>query len=172
MTLVRNASTSRSLIARLFPSVSSLDLSFLDISMFCLCCKCVCLLLVPSVRAWASRGLGSGGYTNENVPFVHYSRSKELFLRWTEFGAFSLVCVSAMTWIGCACIDMPAFAQVFRTHPGSQPSLNWQFNSDPETIEFFCRFATVFEAWKFYRVDLMRDAAEKGNTENFACPRK
>ena len=32
-----------------------------------------------------------GGYTDQNVPFVHYSRSKELFLRWSEFGAFTTV---------------------------------------------------------------------------------
>ena len=70
-----------------------------------------------------------------------YIRSKTLFMRWAE--------LSSLT-------------PFFRTHPGSLPEANWQFDSDKETLEHFFRMVKVFRAWAFYRDSLMRDAQQNG----------
>ncbi len=62
-------------------------------------------------------------------------------MRWTELGAFTTV---------------------FRTHEGNRPAVNHQFYSDRQTLEHFSRLAKVYVAWKPYRRDLVRQAAETG----------
>ena len=74
-------------------------------------------------------------------PNHRYVRSKRLFMRWAE--------LSSLT-------------PFFRTHPGSLPEANWQFNSDKETLEHFFKMVKVFKAWAFYRESLMRDAQQNG----------
>jgi alpha-glucosidase len=82
-----------------------------------------------------------GGFTTINSPLRNYHRSKELLWRWIELNAFTVV---------------------FRTHEGSRPQQNHQIYSDDETLVHFSRFARVYEAWAFYRIELVREAAETG----------
>ncbi|GBG61444.1 hypothetical protein CBR_g21789 [Chara braunii] len=80
-----------------------------------------------------------GGCTT--IPVVKYRRSEELLLRWIELGAF-------MT--------------VFRTHEGSVPEENVQIYDNERTLDQFRRFACVFKAWDFYRIQLVKEAAATG----------
>ena len=64
-----------------------------------------------------------GGFTTIDKPFGNYVRSKELFMRWSE---------------------MAAFSSYMRTHEGNIPEINWQFDSDSETIEHLSKFVNVF----------------------------
>lgn len=82
-----------------------------------------------------------GGYTTITNPIRNYHRSKELMLRW---------------------IELNAFTAIFRTHEGNQPEKNHQFNSDPETLRHFSRFAKIYKAWNFYRSLLVMEASTRG----------
>ncbi|XP_057947807.1 uncharacterized protein LOC131143487 [Malania oleifera] len=82
-----------------------------------------------------------GGYCAVNLPVIRYRRSEELLLRWMELNAFTTV---------------------FRTHEGNKPSTNRQFYSNHQTLSQFARFAKVYKAWKFYRVQLVKEAAQRG----------
>lgn len=68
-------------------------------------------------------------------------RSKELYLRWCELAAFSTM---------------------YRSHLGTLPTQNWQFDSDQETLKHFFKMAVVFQSWGFYREQLMEEAAQHG----------
>ena len=68
-----------------------------------------------------------GGYTS----LMGIKRSKELFIRWAE---------------------MAAFTPVMRTHEGNRPDTNWQFNSDPETLEHLARASEIFAGLKPYHL--------------------
>jgi alpha-glucosidase len=82
-----------------------------------------------------------GGYTTiAQFPFQHF-RTKELFMRWTE---------------------MNAFTAFFRTHEGSHPQANHQFDTDDETLSHFSRFANIYKAFSSYRQLLMQEAELKG----------
>ena len=73
--------------------------------------------------------------------YCRYLRSKELFMRWCELSAFTVT---------------------YRTHLGTLPNQNWQYNSDRETLNHFLRMTKVFKAWGFYRTSLINDANERG----------
>lgn len=66
-----------------------------------------------------------GGYT----ALAWIKRSKELFMRWAELGAFTAV---------------------MRTHEGNRPDTNWQFNSDNETLAHLAKMTKVHAALKPY----------------------
>lgn len=51
---------------------------------------------------------------------------------------------------------------MYRSHLGTLPTENWQFNSDNDTLQHFFRMAIVFESWGFYRTQLMEEASQKG----------
>jgi len=78
-----------------------------------------------------------GGYTT----LYGLRRSKELFLRWAEFAAFS---------------------PLMRTHEGNRPSENWQFDSDAETLAGLAKAAKIHAALKPYIKDAVAQNAEKG----------
>ncbi|HAE21655.1 MAG TPA: alpha-glucosidase [Spirochaetaceae bacterium] len=78
-----------------------------------------------------------GGYTT----LPRMARSKELFLRWLELGAFS---------------------PVMRSHEGNRPDANWQFDSDQDTIRAVARFSRIHAALKPYLEAMGKEAAERG----------
>jgi alpha-glucosidase len=86
-----------------------------------------------------------GGYTTIKFPwyfpFPHYYRSKELFLRWSELNAFTVL---------------------YRTHEGNRPKPNHQPYTDKETIEFFAKFGKIHFALKDYIKELVKEAKTKG----------
>ncbi|XP_042484814.1 sulfoquinovosidase-like [Macadamia integrifolia] len=98
-------------------------------------------LLSSGLSGYAFNHSDIGGYCTVNFPFFKYRRSEELLLRWMELNAFSMV---------------------FRTHEGNNPSINSQFYSNDRTLLHFARFAKVYKAWNFYRIQLMKEAAQKG----------
>ena len=82
-----------------------------------------------------------GGYTAFDYPTYKVYRSKQLFMRWAE---------------------MAAFSPVFRTHEGSFPHLNHQFDGDSETLAHFAAMAQVYACLAPYRRELSQLAASKG----------
>ncbi|XP_059428283.1 uncharacterized protein LOC132162053 isoform X1 [Corylus avellana] len=98
-------------------------------------------LLSSGLSGYAFNHSDIGGYCAVNLPFFKYKRSEELLLRWMELNAFTTV---------------------FRTHEGNKPSINSQFYSNHQTLSQFARFAKVYRAWKFYRIQLVKEAAQKG----------
>jgi alpha-glucosidase len=82
------------------------------------------------------------------VPFVTHDiagysggpSTKELYLRWTELGAFS---------------------PIMRTHEGLMPATNWNWDRDAETTAHFRRFARVHE---ILAPELLTLAAEASST--------
>jgi len=98
-------------------------------------------LLSSGLSGYAFQHSDIGGYTAIDNPLIRYHRSKELLMRWTELGAFTVV---------------------FRTHEGNRPRENHQIYSDVETLRHFDRLAKVYAAWKPYRTRLVNEAAETG----------
>uniref|UniRef100_A0A803LT09 Alpha-glucosidase n=1 Tax=Chenopodium quinoa TaxID=63459 RepID=A0A803LT09_CHEQI len=98
-------------------------------------------LLSSGISGYALNHSDIGGYCAVNLPLIKYHRSEELLFRWMEFSAFTTV---------------------FRTHEGNKPSCNSQFYSNHKTLSHFARLAKVYKAWKFYRIQLVKEASEKG----------
>src|SRR5215212_11003487 len=98
-------------------------------------------LLSSGLSGYSLEHSDIGGYTAIDNPLLEYHRSKELLLRWIELGAFTTV---------------------FRTHEGNIPEVNHQIYSDKETLLHFARFAKIYAAWKPYRIELVKEASEKG----------
>ncbi|KAL4324666.1 hypothetical protein GQ457_11G007010 [Hibiscus cannabinus] len=101
----------------------------------------VVALLSSGLSGYAFNHSDIGGYCTISLPIIKYRRSEELLLRWMELNAFTVV---------------------FRTHEGNKPWCNSQFYSNDKTLSHFARFAKVYKAWKFYRVQLVKEAAQKG----------
>ncbi|KAL0359626.1 UNVERIFIED_CONTAM: Alpha-glucosidase 2 [Sesamum angustifolium] len=98
-------------------------------------------LLSSGLSGYAFNHSDIGGYCSVSLPFFKYQRSEELLLRWMELNAFTTI---------------------FRTHEGNKPSCNCQFYSNQRTLSHFSRFAKIYKAWKFYRIQLVKEASEKG----------
>lgn len=82
-----------------------------------------------------------GGYTAiEYFPF-EYIRRKELFMRWCELAAFTTM---------------------YRSHLGTLPEKNWQFNSDKDTLQHFFKMAVLFKGLSAYRSRLMEETYRYG----------
>lgn len=78
-----------------------------------------------------------GGYTT-----LHgLKRSKELFMRWAEMGAFT---------------------PFMRTHEGNRPADNHQFDTDMETLKHLARMTKVYKKLVPYTKDIVSLASEKG----------
>ena len=82
-----------------------------------------------------------GGYTAIDYYLFKYIRQKELFMRWCEVAAFTTM---------------------YRSHLGTLPDKNWQFNSDNETLQHFFKMAVIFKGLSIYRSILMEEAHHYG----------
>lgn len=82
-----------------------------------------------------------GGYTAISYFLLEYIRQKELFMRWCEVAAFTTM---------------------YRSHLGTLPDKNWQFNSDEETLQHFFKMAVVFKGLSAYRLMLMDETYHYG----------
>lgn len=87
--------------------------------------------VIPAALSAGMSGCGLhhsdiGGYTT----LFTLKRSKELFQRWTEFAAFTVL---------------------MRTHEGNRPEKNVQFYTDVDTIKTVSRFSRIFVTLKLYR---------------------
>lgn len=51
---------------------------------------------------------------------------------------------------------------MYRSHLGTLPDQNWQFDDDAMTLNHFFKMAVVFKSWSFYRDSLMEEAATYG----------
>mgnify|MGYP001224374705 CR=1 FL=1 len=98
-------------------------------------------LLSSGVSGLAFNHSDIGGYTTITNPIMNYHRSKELLMRWMELSAFTTI---------------------YRTHEGNRPDENAQFYSDAEAMTQFARMAKIYQAWEFYRRDLVDTAAQTG----------
>ncbi|EPS69986.1 hypothetical protein M569_04774 [Genlisea aurea] len=98
-------------------------------------------LLSSGISGYSFNHSDIGGYCSVKLPFWKYQRSEELLLRWMELNAFTTI---------------------FRSHEGNNPSFNIQIYSNQRTLGHFSRFAKIYEAWKFYRIQLVKEASEKG----------
>ncbi|KAK3004302.1 hypothetical protein RJ639_018664 [Escallonia herrerae] len=98
-------------------------------------------LLSSGLSGYAFNHSDTGGYCAVNLPFFKYQRSEELLLRWMELNAFTAV---------------------FRTHEGNKPASNSQFYTSHKSFSHFARFANVYKAWTFYRIQLVKEASQKG----------
>ncbi|NLI90127.1 MAG: alpha-glucosidase, partial [Epulopiscium sp.] len=79
----------------------------------------------------------TGGYTT----LYGMKRTKELFMKWTDFNTFT---------------------PVLRTHEGNRPGDNWQFDSDEETISHFAWASQVHSMLKDYISHLVAKNTDKG----------
>jgi alpha-glucosidase len=98
--------------------------------------------VIPAALSLGMTGCGLhhsdiGGYTT----LFGMKRTKELFMRWAELGAFT---------------------PLMRTHEGNRPDDNWQFDSDDDTLRHFARMSRVHAALKDYLKAVVRENAESG----------
>ncbi len=98
--------------------------------------------VIPAALSLAMLGHGYhhsdiGGYTT----LFHLKRTKELFLRWAEMAAFTV-------WM--------------RSHEGNRPQSNWQFDSDPGTLEGLARMGRLRVALSPYFRDLAHECSTRG----------
>jgi len=89
--------------------------------------------LASVIPAGISIGLCGVGYYHFDIGGFHslgeLKRTKEIFMRWAELAAFSVV---------------------MRTHEGIRPWDNWQFDSDEETLEHLSKMVKVHIKLKPY----------------------
>ncbi|MEM9195411.1 MAG: TIM-barrel domain-containing protein [Myxococcota bacterium] len=78
------------------------------------------------------------GYMSE----LTVASTKELFFRWTTFGALS---------------------PIMRTHHGREARMNWNWESDADTTAHFRRWTRLHQQLFVYLLALGRDAAERGH---------
>jgi alpha-glucosidase (family GH31 glycosyl hydrolase) len=83
-------------------------------------------------------GSDIGGYISTDA---HPPSTKELFFRWSVLGALS---------------------PIMRTHHGSNPMMNWRFDSDAETLAHWKRWATVHVKLYPYLAAIAAEAAADG----------
>ncbi len=79
--------------------------------------------------------------THDIAGFSGGPSTKELYLRWTELGAFT---------------------PIMRTHDGNMKEMNWSWDEDPETIDHFRRFTKIHAALAPDFKTLAEDAAKTG----------
>ncbi|MBD3253734.1 MAG: alpha-glucosidase [Candidatus Lokiarchaeota archaeon] len=97
-------------------------------------------------------GLSGIGYYHYDIGgFITmgpYKRTKEIFMRWAE---------------------MAAFTMAMRTHEGVKPDVNWQFDSDQETLEHFAKMIDIHVKLKPYLTELSNQYQKEGIPPIRAC---
>ncbi len=94
------------------------------------------------IKAGLTLGLaGIPYFTHDIAGFSGGPSTKELFLRWTELGAFT---------------------PIMRTHDGLQKTENHRFDSDEQTLAHFMRFSLIHNALAPYFRELAVQAQESG----------
>ncbi len=97
---------------------------------------------IPAMLSMACSGFGLshtdiGGYTT----LFDMKRSKELFMRWAELGAFT---------------------PLMRNHEGNRPSDNVQFDYDAEVLEHFARMGKIHKRLAPYLKKVVSETAQRG----------
>ncbi len=105
--------------------------------------------VIPSGISCGMCGIGNyhfdiGGFSAHG----EIKRSRELFMRWAEIAAFSMV---------------------MRTHEGNKPKDNWQFDSDEETLTHLARMVTIHINLKPYLKLLEMEYQDDGIPPIRAC---
>lgn len=98
--------------------------------------------VIPASLALSMCGFGLthsdiGGYTT----FAKMRRNPELFMRWAEMNAFS---------------------PLMRSHEGSNPDLNAQFDANEQVLVHHAKFSRIHRALKPYLIDMAALNAERG----------
>jgi len=108
--------------------------------------------LPTTITSGISCGLtGIGNYHFDIGGFTTHGkikRTKELFMRWAEIACFSMV---------------------MRTHEGNKPTVNWQFDSDEETLKHLSTMVRIHIMLKPYLKHLETEYQEKGIPPIRAC---
>lgn len=97
--------------------------------------------MAGGMSGYAINHMDVGGWLSLTMPFVGFTRSKELEQRWLELGAFGAL---------------------YRLHHTNKPYNNWQWDSDDETLRLFARMTRLFAALAPYRTELMAESASRG----------
>jgi len=101
--------------------------------------------LASVIPAALSLGMTGGGLHHSDIggytTLFGMKRTKELFMRWAEMGAFT---------------------PIMRTHEGNKPGDNWQFDSDDETIHHFAKMSLVYKTLAPYTKAIVKENSEKG----------
>ena len=84
----------------------------------------------------------TGGYTEINIASIHWLRTDNLLMRWTEMETFT--------------------GAMLRTHPGLLPDKSSQVNSSAVTLRHFAFFSKIHALMAPYRSMLMEEANELG----------
>ena len=58
--------------------------------------------------------------------------------------------------------ELAAFTSMYRSHLGTLPNENWQFNSDDETMLHYFKMARLYKSLSTYRTSLMVEAEQQG----------
>lgn len=98
-------------------------------------------MLTSGLSGFALQHSDIGGYTAINTVLT-YLRTKELFVRWCELSAFTVM---------------------YRTHEGNLPDDSFQYDSDEEALALFVRMGQVWAAWADLRAELTRESAATGH---------
>jgi len=108
--------------------------------------------LASVIPAGISLGICGIGYFHSDIGGFHtfpkIRRDKEIFMRWAELEAFS---------------------PVMRSHEGINPDLNWQFDSDDETLEHLAKMSRIYVHLKPYYKHISKEYIEKGIPLIRAC---
>ena len=99
-------------------------------------------LLSGGISGYSILHSDTGGFNAAAFPgYPVIARSPELLMRWMELNAFTAL---------------------FRTHPGLNPSISAQVDTNAQTLSHFARFATIFKALGPYRKTLVQQASANG----------
>jgi len=98
-------------------------------------------LLSSGLSGYSLQHTDTGGWLSVNIGNLVYTRSKELFQRWAELSAFTVL---------------------LRLHTTNDAEANHQYNTDADTLDHFGRFSKIFALLAPYRKTLMEEAQSKG----------